>query len=462
MARALLLLMCIFGFANVTAGQGSVAAAPSHEVVLHSHPNSVLMRYWQVTGDLPSGSSFILRPVPALLDARPPDRPDYGERPAFWQLRSRLQWRENRIALDRLYLEQSREFDRLSRTFEKVHPVSSLHTGTQAAWIQLGSIHTTNVYNQNYPHGNNLEAIFPSRGLTTTWSLQASAALGPLYIRIEPTLLYDESRYFDNIPIDTRDFIWRFQYEYLFNRIDRPFRYRPAPYLRVLPGNSEAVLRFHGLAAGVSTTAMWWGPGYRNALLLSNNAEGFPHVTLRSDRPLRSAIGRFEFQAFWGQLEESGVDHIPPRRFGNTLSMNYRARPDDWRLFSGLMLTWQPRWTPGLTIGAGRTIMAYADDVKRWDQALFSFLRTPFEDITQTREDQLKPDLRHQYDDKFALYIRYVAPADQLEVYGEWGRNARPASWSDFMELPEHGMAWILGMNKFFPLGKELEYIRLG
>lgn len=462
MIRALILVICICALTNTVFAQQDVRKESGDVRLLQSDPHSVLYRYWQVTGDLPVASSFMLRPVPARLDARPPDKPEYGDRPPIWQLRSRWEWRENRLELDRRYAAQSREFEQLRRKHALVRPEPGLFAARGQAWVQAGPLRTTNVYNRTLPHGSNLEAIFASRGLTTLWSVQASAALGPLQLRLEPTFLYDQNRPFETLPIDYPDFIWRFHYEYLFNRIDRPFRYRNDAYLRVLPGNSELMLHFHGLAAGVSTSTMWWGPGYRNSLLLSNHAEGFPHLTLRSDRPLRSVLGRFEFQAFWGQLEESGVDHLPPRRFGNTLPMNYQSRPDDWRLFSGLMLTWQPRWTPGLTVGAGRTIMAYSDDVKRWDQALFSFLRSPFEDIPETREDQLKPDLRHRFDDKFALYIRYLAPGDRLEVYGEWGRNARPASWSDFMELPEHGMAWILGMNTFFPLGGPLRYIRLG
>jgi len=434
---------------------------PDPNPALHD-ANLLLARYGQLSGDLPLRNGFIIRPSALTLHAPGNVPASAGPRPSLWQLGARLRWhrslREARIQ----YRRDLQEYSARRSALLQVLPDTRLRAGSARFNVRLEHIRTATVYNSKLAHGTNLEAIFPSRGLTSLWSVQASARFGPLHLRLNPTVFYNESARYETLDIELEDFVWRYHYQYLYNRIDRPNYYRNAPYLRLVPGNSEALLVHRGIAAGVSTRSFWWGPGHRNALLMTNNAEGFLHATIRSERPLRTPAGDVEFQAFWGRLEASGMDHRPPRRFGNTLPMNYIARPDDWRLLQGFAFSWSPRWTPGLTVGAGRTILAYSEDIKRWDQALFSFFRTPYEDIPETRLEQLEPDLRHKFDDKFALYIRYVAPGDQLEVYGEWGRNARPASWRDFTELPEHGMAWILGMNKLFPLGSPGHFVRIG
>lgn len=453
-----------------------VARTPvgSHDTPLNS-PNALMLRYWQVTGDLPSPHSFILRPVNnGFYLGYPPDL-DAGDRPVWYRFRARRQYNANRRDQLRILEQERRVYQNRLNLYESLnlqpklgavlHLRDDSHNSgnfTLPVYAQLHGITTTNTFNTHLPHGNNLEAIFPAKGLTTQWSLKASFGIGPLHVRLDPTILYAESRRFDELPLDYPDFIWRFYFEHVFNVIDRPFRYRTDPYLRVMPGNSEVALRFGAVSLAASTSNIWWGPGQRNALLLTNNAEGFLHATIRSDRPLQTRIGGFEFQAFWGKLEASGVDHLPVRRFMNTLPMSYIERSDDWRLLSGLALTWQPSFAPGFTIGAGRTIMAYSEDVKTYEQALFSFLRSPYEVYEGLPEDRLEPNYDQRFDDKFALYVRYKAPSDQFEVYGEWGRNARPESWSDFMQFPEHGMGWILGMNKFFPLRRNQQYIRLG
>lgn len=327
---------------------------------------------------------------------------------------------------------------------------------------KLHDVRTTNIYNTEYPYGTNNEAVFSAKGWTTLWAARASFGYGPLHVQLDPTFIYAESVGFMQLPLDYQDFIYRFFYTYYFNVIDRPFRYRTSPYLRVIPGNSEAMLRFGPVSAGVSTANVWWGPGYRNSLLLSNNAEGFLHGTIRSHSPVKTPVGRFEFQGIWGRLEASGEEVVPPRRYRNGLPMPHIPKEEGiWRLFTGLMFTWQPEWTPGLSVGMARTVVANSEDVKKWHQ-VFSFLRSPFEEPPEEPGNVLAPDLQHLFDDKFALYIRYVFPSEHFEVYGEWGRNGRPESWADFFEFPEHGHGFILGLNKLVPLRPADTWLRLG
>src|SRR5690625_4798512 len=61
-------------------------------------------------------------------------------------------------------------------------------------------------------------------------------------------------------------------------RIDAPFRFGPDPYWTYDWSYSSARVHYKELELGVSTEPLWWGPGHRNALSMSNNAPGFPQV----------------------------------------------------------------------------------------------------------------------------------------------------------------------------------------
>src|SRR5699024_10219580 len=69
----------------------------------------------------------------------------------------------------------------------------------------------------------------------------------------------------------------------------------------------QSYVRFdaYGLAAGVSTENLWWGPAQRYPILMSNTAPGFPHIFAGTGRPLDIYIGKLELEAIWGRLSES-------------------------------------------------------------------------------------------------------------------------------------------------------------
>ena len=61
---------------------------------------------------------------------------------------------------------------------------------------------------------------------------------------------------------------------------------------------------------GVSTENLWWGPGVRNSLIMSNNAPGFGHISFNTTAPVLTKIGSFEWQLISGVLQNSGL--LPP------------------------------------------------------------------------------------------------------------------------------------------------------
>lgn len=329
-------------------------------------------------------------------------------------------------------------------------------TDTKGFYARLLSVNSTLLMNSDIGYGRNLGAMFPSNGMTNRFSVSAYARWGLVKLQLSPEFIYASNPDFQQTPASYPDWHWRIYYNEHLNRIDMPERYRDAAFLQVLPGNSSVAVEVGSVELGVSTRNLWWGPAKRNSLLLSNNAPGFLHLSLNSRRPLEGPFGRVEFQGIWGRLESAGREPIPLRRYDNFQVMPYREKPDDWRFLTGLVFAWQPKWTPGLWLGMGRTLMAYSKDMNRVDR-YFSFFRTPFESL-QHRDDLLLPDTRDVFDDKFAAYIRYVAPEENLEFYVEWGRNMRPGSFKEFLDKPEHTMAYTLGMNKLYALSDGNRY----
>ena len=63
-----------------------------------------------------------------------------------------------------------------------------------------------------------------------------------------------------------------------------------------MPGQSSIRYDLGALTAGISTENMWWGPGIYNSMLMSNNAPGFLHYSINSNRPINTFAGSFQFQ----------------------------------------------------------------------------------------------------------------------------------------------------------------------
>src|SRR5690606_3781073 len=198
------------------------------------------------------------------------------------------------------------------------------------------------------------------------------------------------------------------------------------------PGQSSIRLNFHPISVGLSTENLWWGPGMHNSLLMSNNAPGFLHATINTTRPITTPIGSFEGQLVGGKLEASGFTPTPlgnPAQYDNL----YRPKPDDWRYFSGIVLSYQPKWIPGLSVGLIRAFTVYRKDMGNslgdylpfFSSATKAGLQNPDEEGEQqgaTGQNQLA-----------SVFVRWAIPSAQFEIYGEYGRDDHPWNSRDLM-----------------------------
>jgi len=293
--------------------------------------------------------------------------------------------------------------------------------------------------NTHHPYGWNDGSMVQANGYQTQFSAGVFVKVGPLSIQLRPEYVYAENKNFQQL--EDKNFS---------RSIDLPERYGNGQYSKVSWGQSSIRLNAGPMSLGLSNENLWWGPGTRNSLLMSNNAPGFKHFTLNTTRPIKTYIGAFEMQIIAGRLEQSGIDPI-----------GVAAKPKDWRYMSGIAVTYQPKWIPNFYLGAQRVYLVNRRDMGRSFGDYF-----PIFDST-TKAAYVNPDgtnseetaARDQY---IAFNARYVLPESKAEVYFEYGRNDHSYDRRDAIVEPEHSRAYIVGVRKLIPLNRTDEYIQVG
>src|SRR5207245_1733557 len=89
--------------------------------------------------------------------------------------------------------------------------------------------------------------------------------------------------------------------------IDLPVRFGSNAFSRWDYGQSTLDADLGRVTLGFSTENEWWGPGIRNAIVMSTNAAGIPRLFVRTTRPVVTRIGTFEARLFAGALP-AGVE----------------------------------------------------------------------------------------------------------------------------------------------------------
>lgn len=203
---------------------------------------------------------------------------------------------------------------------------------------------------------------------------------------------------------------------------DLPLRFGDASLVSFHLGQSALSAQWDRVAVGISSGNLWWGPGLRNALVLSNQAAGIPHAFVRTARPLRSRFGDIEGRLIVGGLTESlYFDTIP----GN-----------DVRAVNGLALTLTPRRVPTLTVGLARLVIApvggvgetighFADVISTWNGG--------------DARDQLS-----------SLFVRWIAPESGFELWGEWAKSRLP-TLRELLTAPNADQGWTAGVQWALP-----------
>ena len=299
------------------------------------------------------------------------------------------------------------------------------------------------VRNSGLPFSANNSAMWAGRGISTRALLGFRLDLPYARVIFAPQIVNSQNQYWLRRhpgffePVTPLAYIGRgytFPYYFYTFPIDHPVSFGDNEIRKFDLGESTAMISARGFEVGVSNENQWWGPGIRNAMLLSNNAPGFPHIFVRTGKPIRTPLGGVNIRWLVGALEES--------RYFDTLATN------DVRSLAAIGATLQSRWDPNLTVGVARSVYATADG---WDDVPFRFTDV-LKPVTK-KNDQLldqvwqEPPLPGGRDQLFTLFARWVFPRSGAEVYGEWGRTKLPPSIGAFLRAPNHTQGYTIGMQ---------------
>lgn len=301
-------------------------------------------------------------------------------------------------------------------------------------------------YNSHHPEGSNDGAMIPARGYQTMVSGGLFAKYGWLSVQLRPEFVYAQNKAFSGFPDAHSDIIWKIYYTQILSYIDIPEKFGESAYQKAFWGQSSIRLNYHSISLGISNENLWWGPGMHNALLMTNTAPGFKHITFNTVKPVKTVIGSFEGQLISGRLDGSGYPTIDETRLLQH-GLIYQAKPDDWRYINGVVLSYQPRWLPGLFLGATRSFIVYK---KNLGSGLTDYLPVIIP-MTKKALGQDEEDNKAR-DQRASVFMRWVVPESHMEIYGEYGREDHNYNLADFILEPDHMRAYIMGFRKLIPI----------
>lgn len=320
----------------------------------------------------------------------------------------------------------------------------------EKGYVQLLPFHIQFQSNSLLPYDWNDGSMISSVGGQQQISAGVYAKYGPLSIQLRPEYVYAENKSFEEFPEEQFDVVWTRYYQNYYNVTEINTRYGEDPYNKLHWGQSNIRLTFDPVSVGLSTENLWWGPGRRNSLVMSNTAEGFKHITVNTSRPVQTRIGSFEGQIIAGKLENSGI--LPPEV--NRVSGGqflYIPKRDEDRYISGMVLTYSPKWVKGLFVGATRVAQMYTDVAGKSPADFLPFLR-PLE----AKEAALERD---RYS---SLFFRWVFADSKAEIYAEYGHKGK-VPFREFIYSPDKNAAYLVGMRKLVGLnGRPGEYLQFG
>jgi hypothetical protein len=293
--------------------------------------------------------------------------------------------------------------------------------------FELLPLESRSYFNSGYADDRNDGALWQGRGLSTEVTGGVRLRWKFLSAAFAPVVAWQQNRSFF-APAATFSGYSPYANPFNLGQIDLPLRMGPDSFWTLDPGQSYVRADLFNVGIGFATENLWWGPGTRNSLLMTNSGPGFPHFFLGTSKPQDIWIGWLEVQMVLGRLKQSDWFVDDPSR--------------SRRLLSAVMFNYEPRWIPGLFIGATRV---FVDRIPPDGLPVGDYLTRPFEGLgynNNTDDNQLA-----------SVYMRWVFPSAQLEIYGEFARDDYNHDFEDYVQDPGHSSSYMFGMQKMLAFG---------
>ena len=173
-------------------------------------------------------------------------------------------------------------------------------------------------------HGNYYNAE-----LAIQWG-RLSLQLSPEKITAENFLIDGLGNNFDGSANGYPGNFWRRYYEISENIIEAPNVHFKTNSDQNFIGQTSLKYHTKNISFGISTENLWWGPGIHYSLVLTNNAPGFLHYTIQTNKPIQTFLGTIEAQFIGGSLQNGFLKPSENDGFGlqstkNRLNILYRG-----------------------------------------------------------------------------------------------------------------------------------------
>ncbi|MCX6236006.1 MAG: hypothetical protein NTY07_00385 [Bacteroidia bacterium] len=325
------------------------------------------------------------------------------------------------------------------------HLDGSFHFGWNKGVVQILPFSWQQQFNTHHPYSLNDGDMIPARGYQTMISGGVYAQYGPLSIQLRPEYVYAQNRDYQGFYKEQSDQVWAGYYDIL-NYIDLPEKFGNNSYKKLSWGQSSIRITAGPVSIGLSNENLWWGPGIRNSFIMSNTAPGFKHITLNTVKPIKTFLGSFEGQIICGRLEDSRFAPPDTNRTYNGSKLYYSKR-SDWRYINGIVISYQPKWIPGLFLGATRTFIAYYKDM---GHRFVDFL--PIVSPITKKANYGEKESSYANDQRASVFIRWLWQKEKAELYWELGRDDHAFNLRDYLVDPDHTRAYVIGFRKLIPL----------
>lgn len=281
--------------------------------------------------------------------------------------------------------------------------------------IQLLPINFLQKYNSHHPYGWNDGPLSFSKGYQFVGS-------GGVYLRLRNIHLTLRPEFFKTAsdPYET----------------NAKWGQRTSALSKLTLGQSSLRVDFGPLSVGVSTQNLWLGPGRYSSLLMSNNAAGFDHFSIVTNRPLKTPIGSFELSIIGGTLtanEKQGFENK---------NLKVAGKYNNTRYLNILTLSYSPLFFKNFYIGINRAFQQ-------------STSKKPSSKLSEYYLISLKPLFRNVYQDNampidqlISGFAKYIFPKEHAEVYFEYGWNDGSSNARDLILDMSHSAASIYGLKK--------------
>ncbi len=336
-------------------------------------------------------------------------------------------------------LELSGEIERTDWTMQPLQPTvaRSLRPSAPGPWsgrfarsdvsngLQLLRPSARLILNSAFPVQEALGPTWSGRGATISLQAGAAARWGRLSLQLAPVVFLAQNADFPLASNGTSGSLRYADSRFPF-QIDNPQRFGTGTYGRVDPGTSSLDMELPaGLAIGLSSAPVRWGPALEYPLLLGPNAGGFPHYYAGTGRALDLWVVRVKAQLIGGWLSQS--------EFSTASAGKSR------RFASAVVASAIPRGVPGLELGVTRMFES----------------NQPFSARRALQPVDLRELLNGAPEENFtpvnqlaSAFFRWVFPDAGAEVYGEWLRDDFPGSLRKLLLQPDDISTFTVGMQR--------------